>query len=129
MYGYRFKHNTFPIFVTYHKSDDISQSIQYDDKFLDQKTFSWMSRNRRTLESTEIKDLIRAKNEKIPVDLFMKKDDEEDNQFFYIGAMHPIKLKQTTIKDNKGNDLPIVNVIFEFKDNIRKDIYDYFTKN
>ena len=129
MYGYRFKHNTFPIFVTYHKSDDISQSIQYDDKFLDQKTFSWMSRNKRTLESTEIKELIRAKNEKIPVDLFMKKDDEEDNQFFYIGAMHPIKLKQTTIKDNEGNDLPIVNVIFEFKENIRKDIYDYFTKN
>lgn len=129
IYGYRFKYNTFPIFVTYHKSESISQSIQYDDKFIDRKFFSWMSRNNRTLESQDILELKRAQKENIPVDLFIQKDDEEENQYFYIGPMKPVEFKQTTIRNDKGDELPIVNVIFELKEMVRKDLFDYFTEN
>ena len=34
LYGYRVKHNTCPIFVTYDKKEDISDSTKYPDKFL-----------------------------------------------------------------------------------------------
>ena len=33
VYGYRIKHNTCPIFVTYEKSDDIASSTKYADEF------------------------------------------------------------------------------------------------
>ncbi|NLJ17569.1 DUF3427 domain-containing protein [Globicatella sulfidifaciens] len=39
VYGYRFKHNTFPIYVTYHKKEDISDSINYKDYFINPQIF------------------------------------------------------------------------------------------
>ena len=33
IYGYRIKHNTCPIFVTYEKQEDISDSTKYEDAF------------------------------------------------------------------------------------------------
>ncbi|TOG56211.1 RNA helicase, partial [Vibrio parahaemolyticus] len=32
-----------PIFVNYHKGDDIADSIKYEDHFIDESTFGWMS--------------------------------------------------------------------------------------
>ena len=50
MYGYRTKEDIndelhCPIFVTYHKKDTISKSTQYEDKFINTKEFSWMTRS------------------------------------------------------------------------------------
>ena len=44
MYGYRIKHGTCPIFVTYDKNDDISESTKYKDEFISKEVFSWMTR-------------------------------------------------------------------------------------
>ena len=32
VYGYKIKYDTCPIFVTYHKKEDIAKSTMYDDK-------------------------------------------------------------------------------------------------
>jgi len=53
IYGYKIKHGTCPIFVTYEKQDDISNSMKYADEFINNKRFSWMTRSRVTLESRE----------------------------------------------------------------------------
>lgn len=39
--GYKIKYNTCPIFVTYNKAEDISQTINYDDHFINKETFYW----------------------------------------------------------------------------------------
>ena len=39
VYGYRIKHNTCPIFVTYEKKDDIANSTKYEDQFINNQLF------------------------------------------------------------------------------------------
>ena len=34
IYGYKTKHNTCPIFITYHKNDEVEASVNYGDEFL-----------------------------------------------------------------------------------------------
>ena len=44
-----------PIFVNYHKDDNISESTKYDDEFINNKEFSWMSKSNRKLSSNDVK--------------------------------------------------------------------------
>jgi len=45
----------FPIFVTYHKKVDISESIKYEDGFESSSEFEWETKNLRSLTSPEVK--------------------------------------------------------------------------
>ena len=58
VYGYRIKHNTCPIFVTYEKKDDIANSTKYEDQFINNQLFSWMTRSKVSLESPESQKII-----------------------------------------------------------------------
>ena len=126
MYGYKIKHNTCPIFVTYHKSDDISKSTDYQDEFIDYELFSWMSRSKRTLESNELQPLINYDSSKMDVHLFIKKSDGEGTDFYYMGKAEPIDAKQTTILNDNGETLSIVNFKLKLDHMAREDIFSYF---
>ena len=39
IYGYRVKHGTCPVFVTYHKKDEVDSSVTYGDEFFPQIYF------------------------------------------------------------------------------------------
>lgn len=56
--GYKIKYDTCPIFVTYNKAEDISETINYEDHFISKDTFNWMSRNNRKTSSPELEPLI-----------------------------------------------------------------------
>ena len=129
VYGYRFKYDTYPIFVTYHKADHISQTTKYEDKFINNQTFSWMTKSRRTLESQDIIDIKHAQKNNLPLDLFVMKDDGERGQFFYLGPMSPISYEEEKMQDNKGNPVSVVNIIFKLHYSVRPDIYHYLTEN
>lgn len=126
MYGYRVKHGTCPIFVTYNKEDDISSSTQYEDAFIDQDTFSWMTRSRLTLDSPEVQRIIRSQEEGTDIHLFIKKSDGEGSDFYYMGKAAPVAWSQQTIFDDKGKELPIVNFRLHLEHSVRDDIYSYF---
>ena len=128
IYGYRIKYNTCPIFVTYEKKDDIASSTKYQDQFLDNHVFSWMTRSRITLNSNETQEIINYQNSGLKIYLFIKKSDGEGTDFYYMGQAKPIKWEQTTIRDDKNNILPIVNFQLELANAVRNDIFDYFTK-
>lgn len=128
MYGYRIKHNTCPIFVTYEKKDDISESTKYEDQFIDGQTFSWMTRNGVALDSRESQEIIDFAKSGLKICLFIKKSDGEGTDFYYMGKVTPVSWRQTTIQNNKGKILPIVNFIFKLEHSVREDIYEYFTK-
>ena len=51
VYGYRVKYNTCPIFVTYKKDENISESTKYDDRFASPT----ISTGRRAAESILIR--------------------------------------------------------------------------
>lgn len=128
MYGYRIKHNTCPIFVTYEKKDDISESTKYEDQFINQQTFSWMTRNGVAIDSRESQKIINSEQSGLKIVLFIKKSDGEGTDFYYMGEVNPVDWRQTTIKNNKGRKLPIMNFLFKLKNSVREDIYEYFTK-
>lgn len=128
MYGYRIKYNTCPIFVTYEKSEEVlSGSTGYADEFVNNSQFSWMTRNRVTLESDESQAIINSQDSGLRIFLFVKKSDGEGSDFYYMGQMTPKEWHQTTIKDKNNKELPIMNFQFEMKQAVREDIYDYFT--
>lgn len=128
MYGYRIKHGTCPIFVTYEKKDDISESTKYEDQFINQQTFSWMTRNGVAIDSRESQEIINSEESGLKIVLFIKKSDGEGTDFYYMGEVNPVDWRQTTIKNNRGRKLPIMNFLFKLKNSVREDIYEYFTK-
>ena len=130
VYGYKIKHGSCPIFVTYNKSSDISGSTKYEDKFINKNTFSWLTKNNRTFESKDVKEILEYKTNGLNIHLFVKKEDGEGRDFYYLGQVEPIKeeTKETTIKNDEGKELPIVNIHFKIKNTVQEDIYDYLIK-
>ena len=129
MYGYRVKHNTCPIFVTYEKNEDISESTKYEDQFVNKEIFSWMTRSRVKLTSREAQAIINYKETDLGIFLFIKKSDDEGRDFYYMGEVEPVDQKETTIKDNKGNDLSIVNFKLKLNSEVKDELYSYFVND
>ena len=85
---------TIPIFVNYHKAEDVDASIAYEDKFLDTGTMKWFTRSNRTLRSGEVRDILA---DELPIHLFVRRDDTEGRDFYYLGLVHPSQPEQTTM--------------------------------
>lgn len=126
VYGYRIKHNTCPIFVTYEKKEDIANSTKYEDQFINNQLFSWMTRSKVSLESQESQKIINYKEIGLKIYLFIKKSDGEGTDFYYMGKVSPVDYMQTEIKNDKGQKLPIMNFKMKLEHSVREDIYEYF---
>ena len=127
IYGYRVKHGTCPIFVTYNKDADISESTRYEDHFESPYVFSWMTRSRLRLDSPEVVKIIQAQKTGLDVRLFIKKSNNEGGDFYYLGPVRPTNPTQVFQRDNEGGRLDIVNFKLELEYPVRDDIYEYFT--
>ena len=129
MYGYRVKHGTCPIFVTYEKDEDISQSTKYEDRFINKEIFSWMTRSRVKLDSKEAQAIINHEKNNLDIHLFIKKSDDEGRDFYYIGEVKPVNQRETTIKNDKGKNLPIVNFKLKLSRPVKDELYSYFVND
>ena len=129
MYGYRIKHNTCPIFVTYKKDEGISKSTQYEDQFINKESFSWMTRSNVKLESKEPQAIIHHAETGLEIHLFVKKSDDEGKDFYYIGQVMPFDQIETTINNDKGEELPIVNFKFKIDTEVKDELYSYFVND
>lgn len=144
--GYKFdeKTKTLPIFVNYNKDENIQSSIKYDDKFLSKNIMSWVSKNKRTLDSPEIRNIIEYKERGVGLYLFVRKNNasaksdskldgpgntDTFKEFYYLGKIMPNPLskpKPIQIYDQEKNqNLSAVNVEFKLEHPVRDDIYDY----
>jgi superfamily II DNA or RNA helicase/HKD family nuclease len=130
MYGYKPKHGTCPLFVTYHKNEDVDGTINYGDEFLSQEVFRWYSTRNRTLASKEVKKIINAKQLGIDLHLFVKKDDGEGNDFYYIGkAVTEVNSEeQTTMLDKSGKEVPVVRMNMLLEHEVENALYHYLIK-
>lgn len=130
MYGYKQKHNTLPIFITYNKSDEVSASISYGDEFLDSHILRWFTRNNRTLESNEIRRMLSAhKDESLSIYIFIKKDDDEGRDFYYLGQadIDYDSIVETTMPD-KGVEHNVVTMNFIMVEPVGYNLYRFFEK-
>ena len=112
--------------MTYKKAENISDTIDYDDHFLDDTRFNWMTRSNRTIFSSEVEPLIEQEKSHMRIMLFIQKDKTED--FYYLGDMKYAKHEETFL-ETKEKKLPIVNIQFDMKYPIRQDIYHYLETN
>ena len=128
IYGYTVTDKYCPIFVTYRKDLDISKSTQYEDAFVGRDSFSWMTRSRLSLTSPEVEKIRNARGEGRKIYLFVKKDDAEGRDFYFLGEVDPVSARETTIEDDRGKILPIVNFRLKLRDAVREDIYKYLMR-
>ena len=128
IYGYRIKYNTCPIFVTYEKKEDIASSTKYEDQFISDQIFSWMTRSKVSVNSPETQELINYDEKGLKIYLFIKKSDGEGSDFYYMGRVTPFSWRETTIQNDKGKQLPIMNFQMKLEHSVRSGIYEYFTK-
>jgi SOS-response transcriptional repressor LexA len=124
VYGYRTNNEITPCFVTYHKSSDIDNDIKYNDHFITSSLFAWESRSNRKLESPEIQKVIASKR----ILLFVKKEDGEGTDFYYLGDASIVKdsVKQDKMEDSGS---PVVHFTFEIDQPVIETLYSYLTKN
>lgn len=122
VYGYRTKNEMTPCFVTYHKSDDIDDTIKYNDYFVSPSIFAWESRSNRKVSSNEIKSVINSKR----ILLFVKKEDAEGTDFYYLGDASIIEnsIQQAEMPDSGK---PVVHFKFQLEYPVKDDLYKYIT--
>jgi len=122
------KTKTCPIFVNYHKEDDISETTKYEDKFLSRYIFEWFSKSNRTLNSKDVVAIINAKND-LRLPLFIKKNNDEGLDFYYMGDLIPIEneYEQTSMPKENGTSVNVVKIKFEMINPVSSSMYDYIT--
>lgn len=128
VYGYKTEISTpdytCPIFVTYKKSDEISDTTKYEDVFIDNSRFNWYSRSRRTSKSEEVSALIHQAENNIRILLFVKKDDAEGTDFYYMGDMKFHSFEDTTMNVKDGS-VSVVNIQFDMETPVPQNLYNY----
>jgi superfamily II DNA or RNA helicase/HKD family nuclease/SOS-response transcriptional repressor LexA len=122
VYGYRTRDEITPCFVTYHKSNDIEDTINYNDYFVSPSVFAWESRSNRKVSSQEIKNVINSKR----ILLFVKKEDAEGSDFYFMGDVNIIKgsIQQSEMPDSGK---PVVHFKFQLEQPVKDDLYNYIT--
>ncbi len=118
-----------PIFVNYHKGEDISSTTKYEDGFINSSEFEWMSKSYRTLASPDVKAIINSKNG-LRLPLFIKKSNDEGTEFYYMGDVTPVENSfiQTSMFDDNKKHVPVVKITFSMNQPVEDSIYDYLTK-
>jgi hypothetical protein len=130
VYGYKINKSTCPIFVNYHKEENIASSTKFPEKFLNSSQFLWYSKPQRKLSNSTLVE-IRNHNNKLRLPLFMKKNNGEGTDFYFMGDVKPIdnSFNETTIKNDKNKNVPVVKVILELKNPVESTIYNYLTSS
>ncbi|WP_342507324.1 DEAD/DEAH box helicase [Sporosarcina sp. FSL K6-2383] len=127
MYGYKPKHGTCPIFVTYHKNEEVESSVDYGDEFLSPELFKWYTRSNRTLQSNEVQKVIQSPGNNMDIHIFVKKDDDEGTDFYYLGKGIPDKssVEEDRMVDKNGKELPVVHMNMVMEQAVEGKLYHY----
>lgn len=130
IFGYKTKHGTCPIFITYHKKESIESGIAYEDELINQELLLWYTRNNRTLKSSELQPILNTNDENVDIHIFVKKDDDEGKDFYYLGKAMPDRdtVQQTTIRTESG-EKPIVKMNMIMEKPIEYNMYNYISNN
>ena len=117
-----------PVFVNYHKEEDISETTKYEDSFIDNTKFTWMSKSRRTLTSPDVQAIQNYK-QGLRIPLFIKKSNDEGTDFYYMGEMKPIEdsFRETKMSAGDGKKVSVVQIDFSLNKPVEESLYNYIT--
>ena len=116
--------NSCPIFITYHKSDDISETIKYEDELLNESTLKWFSKNKRTIESNDVSTIVNSNSNGLRLELFVIKDDSEGGEFYYLG---PLKYIDGSASEIVKSGDSVVQMRFKLEYPVEANLFKYLT--
>lgn len=123
MYGYSVKKNTAPIFVNYHKSEKTNAEIKYEDEFLSDHLFKWFTKPNRKLDSKLENKIINHKDHGLNLHLFIKKDDLNDQEHYYLG---PVDVVADSVEETMIHGKSIVKMLFKLHHAVPYGLFHYF---
>lgn len=128
IFGYKVDYysDSCPIFITYHKHQDVTASTAYGDEFINESALHWFTRSRRTLKSSEVQAITANR---VPLHLFAKKDDAEGTDFYYLGRAHSSDAEQKQMPGNEGQPLDVVTMTLGMESPIEASLYEYLTSS
>lgn len=126
--GYKYDEltKTFPVFINYHKAEEIAETIKYEDQFLSVENLTAYSKSNRTMKSNDIVRLKRSESNQMKIYLFVRRDKNDKNQskeFYFLGSMKPIGYKQESMAGNSS----VVKINYQLEEPVRDDLYSYIT--
>lgn len=124
-YKYDKKTKTFPVFINYHKPEDISDTTKYEDHFVNANTLIAISKSGRSLKSEDVQNFLHAKERGIDVQLFVRKnkDDKISKEFYYLGRMCASGKAEEFCMANTTKTAVEIEWILDTP--VRDDIYQY----
>ena len=125
--GYKYDKDTktFPVFINYDKSEEINDTIKYEDHFESSNKLIAISKSGRTIESEDVQNFINAKEKGIKVELFVRKnkDDKISKEFYYLGRMNATGNVKEFVMPNTNKSAVEIEWILETP--VREDLYEY----
>ena len=130
-YKYDKKTKTFPVFINYDKSEDISDTTKYEDHFVPgfRDRLIAISKSGRSLQSEDVQNFLKAKERGIRVELFVRKnkDDKISKEFYYLGHMTASgNTKEFTMPNTQKTAVEIEWILDVA---VREDIYEYIVNS
>ena len=130
-YKYDKKTKTFPVFINYDKSDDISDTTKYEDHFVPgfRDRLIAISKSGRSLQSEDLQNFLKAKERGIRVELFVRKnkDDKISKEFYYLGHMTASGNTKEFTMPNTQKTAVEIEWILDVP--VREDIYEYIVNS
>ena len=131
IYGYRLKHNSLPIFITYEKDDELNSDVHYADEIINTDTIKWYSRSNQTTQSKEIKDILESQIKgTAKIYIFVKKNDSEGSDFYYLGnaSIDLDSVKDEVVENHKSDkSYNVVSMNLILKNSIELSLYHYLS--
>lgn len=124
-YKYDRKTKTFPIFINYDKSEDISDTTKYEDHFTSNSSLIAISKSGRSMASEDVQNFLHAAERGIQVHLFVRKnkDDKISKEFYYLGYVQASGRAREFVMPN--TDKTAVEIEWLLDVPVREDLYEY----
>ena len=124
-YKYDQKTKTYPVFINYDKAEDVSATINYEDRFVNNRTLIAISKSGRKLGSNDVRNFLDAEKNGTSVELFIRKnkDDNISQEFYYLGHMKPCGNAKEIIMNNTNKTAVEIEWMLDVP--VREDIYQY----
>lgn len=125
--GYKFDKatKTYPVFINYNKDENISDTINYKDRFISNNELIAISKPGRTSSSNDIVQVYNAEKDGVEMSLFIRKnkDDKISQEFYFLGKIKAIGDPLDITMEN--TDKPYVEIMYQLNTPVRDDIYEY----
>ncbi|HDG4767643.1 TPA: DUF3427 domain-containing protein [Staphylococcus aureus] len=117
--GYMIRSQEMPIFITYDKHEDISDSTKYEDEL------KWFTKSNRTLKTKEVQKILSHRAKGIKMYIFVQKKDDDGIYFYYLGTAGYIEGSEKQDKMLNGSNVVTMDLALDKA--VRDDIYRYLT--